>query len=243
MHARLQKVLAHAGVASRRAAEELVRAGRVSVNDQIVRAMGIQIDTARDTVAVDGRPVPPVVRAHYVVLHKPPGYVSTARDERGRQTVLDLVRSVSRLYPVGRLDADSEGLVLLTDDGDLAHRLTHPRFGVEKEYHVLVRGHPGRSVLDQLETGVDLREGRAAAHSAHVLRRQGPDTWLMLVLRQGWKRQIRRMCGMLGYPVERLVRVRIGPLQLGNLAPGRSRGLTAAEIASLTQLKKETHSA
>lgn len=226
---RLQKALAHAGVASRRAAEALILQGRVAVNGEVVRALGTRVDLDRDTVTVDGRPIARRAARHYVLLHKPRGYVSTARDERGRPTVLDLVPTPTRLYPVGRLDADSEGLLLLTDDGDLALRLTHPRYKVPKEYHVLVPAPVPEEVLARLRSGVDLAEGRTAPAEVAVLRREPAGTWLRIVLRQGWKRQIRRMLAALGLPVERLVRVRIGGLTLGDLPAGTWRVLSPGE--------------
>ncbi|HZU04854.1 MAG TPA: pseudouridine synthase [Chloroflexota bacterium] len=238
MEQRLQKVLAHAGVASRRAAERLVVEGRVAVNGAVVRTLGTRVDPERDVLTVDGRPVRVDVRPVYVLLHKPRGVVSTARDERGRPTVLDLVRVEQRVYPVGRLDADSEGLLLLTNDGELAYRLTHPRHAVPKEYHVLVRGQVSERALARLRAGVRLPEAqrldmalRARADAVAVLGREKTGTWLCLVLHQGWKRQIRRMLAAVGYPVERLIRVRIGGLTLGNLPVGHWRVLSPAEVA------------
>src|SRR5919199_129269 len=169
MEQRLQKVLAHGGVASRRAAERLITEGRVTVNGAAVRALGARVDPERDRVAVDGRPVAQAGEHVYLMLHKPAGVVSTAADERGRPTVLSLVRADRRIYPVGRLDADSEGLLLLTDDGELALRLTHPRYGVAKEYHALVRGVPDRGALAQLRRGLDLEDGRTAPARVDLL--------------------------------------------------------------------------
>ena len=226
---RLQKALARAGVASRRAAEQLIREGRVAVNGQVVRELGTRVDPARDRVTVDGQPLAPPAARHYVLLNKPRGYVSTARDEWGRPTVLDLVPREGRLYPVGRLDADSEGLLLLTDDGDFALRLTHPRYKVPKEYHVLVPAPVPAEALVRLRAGVELAEGRTAPAEVAVLRHEPPGTWLRVVLRQGWKRQVRRMLAAVGLPVARLVRVRVGGLTLGDLPPGAWRALSPAE--------------
>jgi 23S rRNA pseudouridine2605 synthase len=231
MEQRLQKVLARAGVASRRAAERLVVEGRVAVNGAVVRTLGARVDPERDVLTVDGRPVRVDVRPVYVLLHKPRGVVSTARDERGRPTVLDLVRVEQRVYPVGRLDADSEGLLLLTNDGELTYRLTHPRHAVPKEYHVLVQGRVSAPALARLRTGVRLPEGCARADAVAVLGREGTGTWLCLVLHQGWKRQVRRMLAAVGYRVERLIRVRVGGLTLGDLPVGRWRVLSPAEVA------------
>ncbi|HLH20997.1 MAG TPA: pseudouridine synthase [Chloroflexota bacterium] len=233
MEERLQKVLAHAGVASRRAAERLVQEGRVAVNGQVVRVLGARVDPAHDTVSVDGQPVRAVPDHVYLAVHKPRGYVSTARDERGRRTVLDLVSGSRRVYPVGRLDADSEGLLLLTDDGELALHLTHPRYGVPKEYHALVGGVPDDAVLAHLRGGIDLEEGRTAPAVVERLSDDGQRAWLRLVLKQGWKRQVRRMLAAVGCSVERLVRVRVGSLALGEWPAGAVRELTPAEVQRL----------
>ena len=227
---RLAKYLAHAGVASRRASEQLVFAGRVTVGDEVVR------DPARDVdgsvpVAVDGRPVRVSggQRAVYAV-HKPRGVVSTARDPQGRATVVSLVPSARRLYPVGRLDADTTGLILLTDDGELAHRLTHPSFEVPRTYHAKVRHPPVReAALRRLREGVELEDGRTAPARVRAL---APDT-LEITIHEGRKRQVRRMCEAVGHPVIALERVRFGPLWLGRLEPGQYRRLTAAEIEKL----------
>jgi 23S rRNA pseudouridine2605 synthase len=227
---RLVKYLAHAGVASRRASEQLVFAGRVTVGGEVVR------DPARDVdgsvpVAVDGRPVRVSngQRAVYAV-HKPRGVVSTARDPQGRPTVVSLVPSARRLYPVGRLDVDTTGLILLTDDGALAHRLTHPSFEVPRTYVAKVRRPPVREpALRALREGVELDDGRTAP--ARV-RRLGADR-LEITIHEGRKRQVRRMCEAVGHPVVTLERVRFGPLWLGKLEEGRHRRLTAVEIEKL----------
>ena len=237
---RLQKVLARAGVASRRAAERLIAAGRVTVNGQVVTTLGTQVDPARDQIAVDGQPVRLETVPITILLHKPAGYVTTVRDPWGRPTVLDLVKTVqeqsgTRLFPIGRLDADSEGLLLLSNDGELAHQLTHPRFAQEKEYLVLVEGRPGAEALRQLRAGVPL-DGKLTAPALVEVAREKPGeggTWLRFVIHEGRKRQIRRMCQAVGHAVRRLVRVREGALLLGDLPSGQWRYLTAAEIAQL----------
>jgi 23S rRNA pseudouridine2605 synthase len=230
---RLAKYLAHAGVASRRAAERLIAAGRVSVKGEIVT------DPARDVdeeagVAVDGRRLPgPEPRALYAV-HKPVGVLSTARDTHGRRTVLDLVAEQTlRLYPVGRLDADSSGLILLTNDGELANRLTHPSFQVPKTYLATLRGGPvGADALERLRGGVELEDGRTAP--AVVRRLRG--NVIELTIREGRNRQVRRMCAAVGHPVAALQRTAFGPLALDGLEAGAHRRLSAAEIGQLRAL-------
>jgi 23S rRNA pseudouridine2605 synthase len=227
---RLAKYLAHAGVASRRASEQLIFAGRVRVGDEVVR------DPARDVdgsvpVTVDGRAVRVSTgqKAVYAV-HKPRGVVSTARDPQGRPTIVSLVPSARRLYPVGRLDADTTGLILLTDDGELAHRLTHPSFEVPRTYHAKVRHPPVREeALQRLRAGVELDDGRTAP--ARV-KRLAPDR-LEITIHEGRKRQVRRMCEAVGHPVIALERVRFGPLWLGKLEEGQHRRLTAPEVEKL----------
>jgi 23S rRNA pseudouridine2605 synthase len=228
---RLAKFLAHAGVASRRAAEEIVRAGRVTVAGEVVRDPARDVDEASD-VAVDGEPVGGAEERVVYVLHKPAGVVSTASDPRGRRTVVDLVPAGARLYPVGRLDADATGLILLTNDGDLANRLMHPRHEVSRTYRATVAGGPvGEGALRRLREGVELDDGLTAP--ARV-RRLAPDR-LELTLHEGRNRQVKRMCAAVGHPVRALERVRFGPLALGNLAPGDHRRLTGAEVERLRQ--------
>jgi 23S rRNA pseudouridine2605 synthase len=230
---RLAKYLAHAGVASRRASEAIVREGRVTVGGEEVRDPARDVDGS-EPVAVDGRPlrVHDGRRAVYAV-NKPVGVVSTAHDPQGRPTVVELVRSGRRLYPVGRLDADSTGLILLTDDGDLAHRLMHPSFEVPRVYRARVARPPVRSAaLRALREGVELDDGRTAP--ARV-RRLAPDT-LEISLHEGRKRQVRRMCEAVGHPVISLTRVAFGPIGLGPLEPGAARRLTAAEVDRLRRV-------
>jgi 23S rRNA pseudouridine2605 synthase len=227
---RLAKYLAQAGVASRRASEALIQAGRVSVEGEVVTdpARAVEPGTA---VAVDGAPVAPTTKTVVYALNKPAGVLSTARDPRGRPTVVELITSDQRLYPVGRLDLDSTGLILLTNDGQLAYRLTHPRFEVPKTYRAQLANAPiKRAALQALESGVELDDGRTAP--ARV-RRLTPST-LELTLHEGKKRQVKRMCAAVGHPVRRLERVAIGQLQLGGLEPGRYRRLTAKELAALS---------
>jgi 23S rRNA pseudouridine2605 synthase len=225
---RLQKVLAAAGFGSRRACEELIAAGLVTVDGEVA-VLGRRVDPETARIEVDG--VPASVRpglVHYL-LNKPAGVVTTADDPQGRPTVVGLVPAAPRVFPVGRLDADTEGLVLLTNDGDLAHRLTHPSFGVEKEYLAEVEGTPGRGALRRLREGVDLDDGRTAPARVSLV---APHA-VRLVIHEGRNRQVRRMCAAVGHPVTRLVRTRIGPLADRRLAPGRWRALTAAEVQAL----------
>lgn len=238
---RLHKYLARAGVASRRHAEALMRAGRVRVNGQPATEPGIKILPGVDEVRVDGRLVSLPASKVYVALHKPAGVVTTASDPQGRQMVVELLPDTlraQRLFPVGRLDLDSEGLLLLTNDGDFALRLTHPRYEQEKEYHALVQGRPTSAALGPLRRGLLLPgETRPTAPArARILRSgDGETTWLAVTLHEGRKRQVRRMLAAVGHPVLRLVRVRVGPLRLGDLQPGQWRCLTAEEVARLAE--------
>jgi 23S rRNA pseudouridine2605 synthase len=227
---RLAKHLAHAGVASRRAAEAIVTAGRVTIDGATVT------DPARDVsgdeaIAVDGEPLGAAPRHVVYALNKPAGVVSTARDTHGRPTVVDLVSEAgTRLYPIGRLDADTTGLILLTNDGELANRLTHPRYEVPKTYRAKVANAPvAERALRALRAGVDLDDGRTAPAAVHAVR---PDV-LELTIREGRKRQVRRMCEAVGHPVVALRRVRFGPLALGDLAAGAHRRLTRDEVERL----------
>lgn len=230
---RLQKYLARCGVASRRASEQIITSGRVRVNGQKAVELGTSVDPEHDRVEVDGRAVLPPATLSYVALNKPIGVVSTASDTRGRRTVLDLVPGDARLFPVGRLDYDSEGLILLTDDGDLAMRLTHPRHGVEKEYRALLRGDVTEDVLKRLRAGIELDGTRTAPATFERLEEHPDGVWVRVVLHEGRNRQIRRMVEAVDLDVVRLVRVRVGSLRLGSLAPGGWRRLSAAEVAAL----------
>jgi 23S rRNA pseudouridine2605 synthase len=225
---RLQKVLARVGIGSRRTCEELIAAGRVTVNGE-VPVLGRRVDTAVDHVEVDGVPVPVAPGLVHYLLNKPPGVVTTAEDTHGRRTVSDLVPAAPRVHPVGRLDRDSEGLLILTNDGDLTFRLTHPSFGVPKEYLVSVEGDPAPSALRRLREGVDLDDGRTAQARVAAV---APGV-LRIVIHEGRNRQVRRMCETVGHPVTRLVRTRIGPLVDPTLAPGSFRSLTTDEVRGL----------
>jgi 23S rRNA pseudouridine2605 synthase len=242
MEDRLQKILARAGFGSRRACEEFIRLGRVAVNGQVAR-LGQRADPDRDHITLDGNPVQVEQRHTYVALHKPPGVLSDEGDGSGRlPTVRDLVPLPGRLFPVGRLDLRSEGLVLLTDDGELTYRLTHPSFGHEKEYRALVEGEPDAETLDKWRRGVFLDGRRTAPAQVSVIGQEKGYTWLRIVLREGRKRQIRRVAAMLGHPPHRLIRVRIGSLRLGDLQPGQWRELSPAEVDALRATVREKKS-
>mgnify|MGYP005840231907 CR=1 FL=1 len=236
---RLQKVLAHAGVASRRRAEEMIVEGRIRVNGEVVTELGTKVNPRRDVIQVDGRTLGKPEEPVYLLLNKPRGVLSTASDARGRTTVVDLVRHRSRLYPVGRLDLDSEGLILLTNDGALALRLAHPRYEHEKEYRVLVEGEPDEGALERLRQGVGLEGGWTKPARVEVESHTAEGTWLRVVLREGRKRQIRRMLEVVRHPVRRLVRVRMGPLRLGDLKPSAYRPLTSSELRAIREIRHE----
>jgi 23S rRNA pseudouridine2605 synthase len=227
---RLNAFLARAGVTSRRRADDLIRAGRVRVNG----ATG-ELNTAvgrRDVVEVDGERVA-LQHLAYVLLNKPAGAVTTARDPQGRATVVDLVPPEPRVVPVGRLDADTTGALLLTNDGDLAHRLAHPRYGVPKVYEADVEGTPSADAVAGLRGGIDLEDGRTAPAEVRVLHRGGRTSRLELTLHEGWKHQVKRMCEAVGHPVRRLRRSRYAGLDVGDLPPGGWRVLTPDEVAAL----------
>ncbi len=232
---RLQKLMARAGLGSRRTCEEMIREGRVTISGRLAR-LGDQADLAVDKVLVDGVPLRLTDIPTTVALYKPMQTLSTDQPHRGdrRPTARSLIPLETRLFAIGRLDADSEGLMLFTNDGDLAHRLSHPRFGHEKEYRVLVAGRPSEEVLGTWRRGIQLEDGMTAPAGVTVVRGEKGSTWLRLVMHEGRKRQIRRVAAALGHPVRQLIRVRIGPVQLGQLKPGEWRPLTETELASLS---------
>lgn len=231
---RLQKILAQAGVGSRRACEELIAAGRVSVNGQIVRELGVRVDPTRVAVHVDGARVQVDTSLVYLALNKPVGVVSTMSDPKGRPTVADFVANrPERLFHVGRLDADSEGLLLLTNDGELGNRLAHPRWEVPKVYLAEITGPVPRDLGKRLRTGVDLDDGPAKVDSFKVVDARPGAALVELTLHDGRNRVVRRLLDAVGHPVIRLVRTQVGPIRLGDLRPGRTRVLNATEVASL----------
>jgi 23S rRNA pseudouridine2605 synthase len=229
---RIHKVIARSGLASRRRAEDLVGAGRVTIDGKPAR-IGQKIDPGTARVEVDGVPLPVRPGLVHLLVNKPVDVVSTVNDPQGRPTVVGLVASDTRVYPVGRLDADSEGLLILTNDGDLANRLTHPRFGVDKTYTVLVEGSVPDAALRDLTDGVALDDGPAAARAVRVVDRRPGKTLLEIVMREGRNREVRRMCDAVGHPVQRLVRTAIGPLSDRTLRPGESRPLSIDEVRAL----------
>jgi 23S rRNA pseudouridine2605 synthase len=234
--ARLQKILSAARIASRRASEQLILEGRVMVNGETVRELGAKADPEKDSIKVDGRRIKTDIPHRYIVLYKPKGYVTTRKDPEGRKTVMDLIGDSQYIYPVGRLDYDTEGLLLLTTDGDLAARLMHPRHEVDKEYEVIVLGVPDPRALDKLKKGVYIEGGRTSPAHVHVgstVAGRKPTTLLTITIGEGRNRQIRKMCSAVGLPVRDLRRIRMGPITLGRLRPGQWRELTPAEVKRL----------
>jgi pseudouridine synthase len=229
---RLNKVLSAAGLGSRRAVEELIRAGRVAIDGQVVEEMGRRVDPANDRVEVDGSRVVIDERSRYWMLNKPLGVVSTADDPQGRPTVVEFVPEDPRVVPVGRLDLDTEGLILLTNDGELANRLTHPRYGVQKRYLAEVEHLPGNAVR-RVQQGVELDDGLARAERARVVAGSGRRRMVEVVMVEGRKHEVRRLLEAVGAPVRRLVRTAIGPLRLTGLAPGEYRALRPEEVRGL----------
>ncbi|WP_174264727.1 pseudouridine synthase [Phytoactinopolyspora halotolerans] len=234
---RLQKVLAAAGVGSRRACEELIAAGRVEVDGRTVRTQGVRVDPATAVIKVDGMRVTTAEAGlAYLALNKPPGVVSTMTDPEGRPSLADYVEGrKERLFHVGRLDVDTEGLILLTNDGELAHRLAHPSYGVQKTYLAEVHGTVARDVGRQLRAGVELDDGLVKVDSFRVLDRVGRRIMVEVVLHEGRKHVVRRLLKEVGHPVQRLIRTHFGPVALGDLRPGKMRPLTSAEVAQLYQ--------
>ncbi len=231
---RLQKIIADAGLASRREAERLIEAGEVQVNGQVVRELGTRADPERDYIKVRGRLVPRPAPKVYLALHKPPGMVTTMRDPEGRPTVADILTGIRpRVYPVGRLDWDAEGLLLLTNDGDLAAALAHPRTHVPKVYEVKVKGMPGRAALSTLAAGPVLDDGPTQPAMVRYLRRAEQNAWIEITIYEGRNRQVRRMCDAVGHAVLKIRRIRFGGVSLGDLRRGAHRVLTETEVRGL----------
>lgn len=237
MQERLQKFIAHAGVASRREAERLIEQGQVSVNGTIVTKLGTKVDPSRDIITVDGRVITPFPAKLYIVLNKPAGYVSTVKDPEKRPVVMDLLDRVdSRVYPVGRLDYDAEGLLLLTNDGELAYRLQHPRYRICRTYEVKVKGNPTHEKLSLLRKGIQLEDGMTLPAKASFLKKTLKNSWITVTLYEGRNRQVKRMCAAIEHPVLKLKRIRFGALYLEDLPQGRYRKLTQDEVKSLYSL-------
>lgn len=237
---RLQKILSTAGISSRRASETLIVEGRVTVNGQTVTELGSKADPDADDVRVDGRRVRTTTPRRYILMYKPRGYITSRSDPEKRPTVIDLLNKGGvrdYVYPVGRLDYESEGLLLLTSDGELAERLMHPSHGIEREYHARVRGVPDRHTLERLSKGVVIDGRKTAPAGVRIVKvmegSDGDDALLALILREGRNRQVRRMCEALGHPVERLKRVRVGPIQDEHIRPGEFRDLSGREVIAL----------
>ncbi|MEX0802956.1 MAG: pseudouridine synthase [Candidatus Binatia bacterium] len=233
---RLQKILARAGLASRREAERWILDGRVSINGTVVRKLGTQAEPSRDSIRVDGKRIKAAAEAIYLALHKPPGVITTLNDPQQRPDItrfLEPLGERQRVFPVGRLDFNSSGLILLTNDGELAQRLTHPRFGVKKLYHVKLSACPTEMELGKLRKGIRLEDGMAAPARVRVLEKLKKNAWLEIEIHEGRNREVRRMFEALGYFVEKLIRVRIGAISLDRLAPGEIRPLMRTEIIKL----------
>lgn len=231
---RLNRFLARAGVASRRSSDRLIQTGRVEVNGQVVTHPGMRVNPDLDSICCDGKQVRPADVHTYVLLNKPDGYLVSAGDPHHERTVFDLMRGVrARVFPVGRLDLDTQGVLLLTDDGDLSFRLTHPRFGIEKVYRAHVRGCPDEDVLQRLREGVMLEDGFTAPAGVRLVRREGDHAVLELTLREGRKRQVKLMCAAVGHRVSRLVRTAFAGLTAQGLDIGQWRPLTEAEVSAL----------
>lgn len=233
---RLQKILARAGLASRREAESWIRDGRVTVNGLVVTKLGSRADPAKDKIKVNGKLVHQLPPLHYYLFHKPEGMITSMRDPQGRPSLGDWLESWGkrgRLFPVGRMDFNSSGLLVLTNDGELAQRLAHPRYGVKKSYRVKVSSCPSESELARLRRGVKLEDGVTAPARVRILQVLKKNAWIEIEVAEGRYREVRRMFQALGYFVEKLIRVRLGPIQLGSLLPGEIRPLSAQEIAAL----------
>jgi 23S rRNA pseudouridine2605 synthase len=234
MQERLQKILASAGIASRRAAEQIITSGRVKVNGEVVTELGSKADPDKDAITVDGNPVHKQRSKVYILLFKPSGYMTTLKDPEGRPVVTDLLKGVTeRVYPVGRLDYNTEGLLLLTNDGEWANRLMHPRHEVEKEYHVRVRGMVTSGQVAMLGNGVELDDGMTAPAKVSIIKASDNNTWLSIAIHEGRYRQVRRMCEAVSLSVVRLKRARYGNLDLNGLNPGQYRLLTDIEVQGL----------
>ncbi len=234
---RLQKYMAICGVASRRASEELIKSGKVKVNGKIVTEMGIIVDPVKDKVSVNGKIIKPEKNKIYIMLNKPVGVVTTVSDEKGRLVVTDLIEDVTeRIYPVGRLDSDTSGLLVLTNDGELAQKLTHPRNRVFKKYIAIVEGLPNRIALEKLRNGVKIDGRMTSKAKVKILKNYGDDSILDIEIHEGRNRQVKKMCEAVGHPVKKLKRIGFGQLELGGLDPGNWRYLNDEEMEYIRSL-------
>lgn len=234
---RVQKILAKAGMASRREAERIILEGRVTVNGRVVQ-LGAKADPEKDHIKVDGKRVPRPEPKITLILNKPRGYLSTVKDPKGRPTVMDLLGKIKwRLYPLGRLDFDAEGLLILTNDGEITYRLTHPKFLIPRTYWVKVQGIPGEKKLESLKKGIRLEDGLAKAHSIEILREKGKNSWVQITVTEGRTHLVKRLFAAIGHPVLKLKRIEFGPIRLGNLPVGHFRFLTVEEQEHLKRLK------
>ena len=231
----LNKYLAHCGITSRRKAVLPIAQGRVVVNNQVVRESGRRIEVEKDTILLDGKNVKPPCCFRYVLLNKPRGVITAVDDGRGRKTVVDLLSTGERLFPVGRLDLDTEGALLLTNDGELAYRLTHPKYEIEKVYEALVKGQVKKETLEVIASGVALSEGVAVTGQARILKKNRRQTWIEIRVHEGKKRQIRQMMKAVGHPVVQLKRTQFAGLKVTGLASGKWRSLTVSEVKTLYQ--------
>jgi pseudouridine synthase len=237
MQERLQKFIARAGVASRREVERFITEGRVAVNGCIITKLGTKVDPVRDVIKFDGRLVRSSPKKLYVVLNKPVGYVSTLKDPQGRPVIMELLNRITvRVYPVGRLDYDAEGLMLLTNDGELAHRLQHPRYGISRTYEVKIKDIPTDDELSRVRKGIKLEDGVTLPAKVTFLRRTMKNCWLKMTLSEGRNRQVKRMFAAIGHPVMKIKRVKFGVIGLGNLMKGQYRHLTEDEVKDLYDL-------
>lgn len=236
MKLKLGKFLSESGVASRRRSKQMVLSGRVKVNGKIAESAGMIVDPEKDIIEVDGRRVELKTQKVYIMLHKPPGYLSTTVSDRGEPTIMDLIPiKHTRLYPVGRLDKDTEGLLIITNDGDLTYKLTHPKHNVDKVYLVWVIGRPSEESLDRLRSGIMLDDGMTAPAKVEVLKTLNGVTCIKMTIHEGRKRQIKRMFSAIGHSVLRLKRIKLGPLEIGDLPSGKFRYLSEQEVTALKE--------
>lgn len=232
---RLQKFMARCGIASRRKCEEIILSGKVKVNDEVVQELGAKIDPLIDTVIVNDKLIKPEEKKLYIALNKPEGYLSTVKDDRGRKTLLDLVKVDERIYPIGRLDYDTSGLILLTNDGDIYNNIMHPRVEKNKRYTAVIKGRPDESKLNKFKSGIDIGGYITAPSDIKVLKVENNNTEVLITIHEGKNRQIRKMCEKIGHPVLKLKRVAIGNIKLGNLEKGHWRFLTDDEVKYLKE--------